>query len=77
MTNFWNVSPGHFIKHKPLISEECREWSNLKNSYGFCKCTYSSKIFIKLTENYIFGKWYLFILGFFYKTQNITSVKFF
>ena len=20
---FWSVSPGHFIKHKPLISEEC------------------------------------------------------
>ena len=22
---FWSISPGHFIKHKPLIYEECSE----------------------------------------------------
>ena len=25
---FWSISLGHFIKHKPLISEECYSFSN-------------------------------------------------
>ena len=51
---FWSVLPGHFIKHKPLISEEylCTQFLMGYNSQlSFCLCHFNN-FFAEFTSHY-------------------------